>query len=1443
MEMRVVGWHGREERSHLKARMADTNNIPVIFLAFANDRDDNIAYLRNLPDEARLLRDVLDVAAQQELCEVVVRSNSTAGDIFKVFQDPKYRNRVAIFHYGGHANGYQLLLESAEGCAAAADAGGLAAFFAQQQGLRLVFLNGCSTQKQTQSLLDANIPAVISTSRSIEDQVAMDFAHLFYRGLAGGASIRTAYNEAEASVQTAKGSNTRDAYFADESDSQNELAADHWPWDLYLREGSEAADQWNLPEAVDDPLFGLPPLPEQDLPESPYRHLNWFTHNDAEVFFGRGHQIRELYDRLTAPRTAPIMLFYGQSGVGKSSILDAGLIPRLQRDYEVRYLRRTQSGLLETLRSAFSPDDSDTPVETAWRQTEERAGKPLIVFLDQVEELYTHPSTECPDELDLLLRALQATFNNPNTRPKGKLVLGFRKEWLAELETQLIEYEVPRSKVFLEPLDRRGIIEVVQGPARSERLRGHYGLNVEDDLAEIIADDLLEDRDSAIAPTLQILLTKLWTKAAEENYEHPRFSQNLYLDLKRDGILLRDFLNQQIAAFRERYPEAVDSGMLLDIVAMHTTALGTAGQCNLEQLQQQYAHLGATLPDLLQQCQSLHLLTVAASTQKDGDKTTRLAHDTLAPLVRERFDESDKPGQRARRILDNRSVDWAGEQVGTPLDAADLALVLQGQAGTRALSEDEQRLVAASRQQQARRERRKRTWTAVGVAAVLAILISGVLAWVSKISADHQRNRARTQALAMQSRVSQDDSLDLALLLALEVDRSGNRFEARRLLWEGLESSPRLETLLRGHADDVRAVTWSPDGLLLASAAGTAPALLVWDIATESPTGRPLPGAEAGLWSIDFSPDGRWLAAGAADGSVLVWEAAGPPAEPRRLINEAHPTKEVYAVRFSPDSRRLAAARSDNSVELWEVAAGTAARPMLQGADDQLRTVAWSPDGNIVAAAGMDRKVRLWDASTGAAVEVPLTGHSEGVMSLDWSSNGSYLASGSLDGSVGLWDVAPDRATQERQHQRVYPQVGQVTSLVWANDSQRLAMAGREGRIALWDVGDFRRRTPLGSASAGQTASLLGVTWSPDGRRLASGNGPVVTVWRSDPGPRLGTRLDLAATELRGVALSPDGSTLAATGKDPVSGTVALRLWNTRSAEPLHEMRGLGPRAPEIAWSADGEYLHTAATDRTVRRMEVSSGRILDEWEAKLEQGARLRRLSWGDGGTRLAAADRDGRVELWDAEHRKILAAPEEGSKARITRFAWSTSGSRLASGDSAGNLRLWDGASGRSLAGQPSGHAKEVTSLAWRPDGSLLASGSRDRTVRLWDAASGAANGEPLLVGDTELDAVTLLAWSPDGSTLATATSDDQILLWDMARREVFAGPLQGHDDTITALFFDPAGTTLTSVSNDGILRNWDVDTKSWHDRACRLARRKLSDEERRRYLPWVKATDKCK
>lgn len=236
---------------------------PIIFLAFANARDDTVGYLRNLPDEARRVLDVLNSAEQAGLCAVEVRSNCTAADIFKVFQDPRFRNRITIFHFGGHANGYKLLLESADGEPAAADAGGFATFLAEQEGLQLVFLNGCSTQQQSQGLLDANVSAVISTSQLIDDSVATDFACHFYQGLAGGATLRTAYNEAAGAVRTAKGGDTRALYLSSEINQKKqyelgiagtdvEASPPRFtvPWQFSTRDDSQSSSAWTLSHAL-----------------------------------------------------------------------------------------------------------------------------------------------------------------------------------------------------------------------------------------------------------------------------------------------------------------------------------------------------------------------------------------------------------------------------------------------------------------------------------------------------------------------------------------------------------------------------------------------------------------------------------------------------------------------------------------------------------------------------------------------------------------------------------------------------------------------------------------------------------------------------------------------------------------------------------------------------------------------------------------------------------------------------------------------------------------------------------------------------------------------------------------------------------------------------------------------------------------------------------------
>src|SRR5262249_15066000 len=227
----------------------------------------------------------------------------------------------------------------------------------------------------------------------------------------------------------------------------------------------------------------------------------------------------QLYDRVTSPESAPIILLYGQSGVGKSSFLDAGLVPRLRRDHEIRYLRRdARSSLLSTLRDSLAGSaKTDLPLDECWRVVEQKSGKPLVAVFDQIEEVYTQPNQQHLNEFAEFFGEIGKTFGEPARRPQGRLILSFRKEWYPEIQKQMEVNDLEYTKVFLETLDRDGILDAVTGLANTTRLRDRYGLSVQPGLPEIIADELSADRGSPIAPTLQILLTKLWAKARAQN--------------------------------------------------------------------------------------------------------------------------------------------------------------------------------------------------------------------------------------------------------------------------------------------------------------------------------------------------------------------------------------------------------------------------------------------------------------------------------------------------------------------------------------------------------------------------------------------------------------------------------------------------------------------------------------------------------------------------------------------------------------------------------------------------------------------------------------------------------------------------------------------------------------------------------------------------------------
>ncbi len=259
--------------------------IPVVFIATANDPDHPLAALS---EELRAIRAALDPAVRAHVCKVVERPAADLFTIADVFRD--HAERIMIFHFAGHGDAHSLVFEQPDG-AGPVGGEGLAEFLGHQRALKLVFLNACATHDHVKRLQRAGVPLVIATSEDIADDVAPHVAATFYRGLAANRSVGTAFAEAQSLERSRLGDSLRRAYHPGYTGS-----ADHWPWDLYVRPGADGVLTWSLAEGAGDPLFGLPSPSPGDLPDVPFRHLRWYGAEHADVFFGRGADIRRLYE-------------------------------------------------------------------------------------------------------------------------------------------------------------------------------------------------------------------------------------------------------------------------------------------------------------------------------------------------------------------------------------------------------------------------------------------------------------------------------------------------------------------------------------------------------------------------------------------------------------------------------------------------------------------------------------------------------------------------------------------------------------------------------------------------------------------------------------------------------------------------------------------------------------------------------------------------------------------------------------------------------------------------------------------------------------------------------------------------------------------------------------------------------------------------------------------
>ncbi len=278
-------------------------------------------------------------------------------------------------------------------------------------------------------------------------------------------------------------------------------------------------------------------------------------------------------------------------------------------------------------------------------------------------------------------------------------------------------------------------------------------------------------------------------------------------------------------------------------------------------------------------------------------------------------------------------------------------------------------------------------------------------------------------------------------------------------------------------------------------------------------------------------------------------------------------TPILYSVAFSPDGKYLASSGAGNTLKIWRLEDGACVKT-LTGHKSFVNSVAFSPDGKRLASASEDATVKIWDVASGACINT-LKGHKDFVLSAVFFPDGKRLASVSADGTLKLW-----RADSDTPYKTLKGHSGYVYSVAVSPDGKQLASAGVDRTIKIWNAESGTRELTL----EGHKDAVNSVFFSPKGIYLASGSDDgSVKLWRLKDGLCVKT-FTAGRTPVLSVAYSPDGAYVFSGGADN-----AVNAWSVSGSERHAEFKGHGGQVKSVAISPDGNYLASGSFDKTIK--------------------------------------------------------------------------------------------------------------------------------------------------------------------------------------------------------------------------------------------------------------------
>jgi WD40 repeat protein len=1195
----------------------------------------------------------------------------------------------------------------------------------------------------------------------------------------------------------------------------------------------------------------------------PYKGLDYFEEEDAGLFFGREKLVEDLIDRANGSRT---LFVTGPSGSGKSSVVRAGLIHALKQG-SLKDSERWLYGIMKPGRepiaelarvtaklakSTNAEDEictkaaSDPTIFRRWCEIVlgDNRGQRVLLFIDQFEEIFTQINKETANTfIDLLDNAI-STENGRVT-----LLFAMRSDFVSNCAIYLKLNAMLNSQfVQIGAMSGDELVSAIAQPA----LR--VGLSIDPELIAQIINDM--QGEPGALPLMQFALKDLFDA---ERAKGGIISLNLNDYMQRGGIrkalerhadesfnkldsheqeLARSIFSglievgrgtqdtRRTAIFEELVPAGVDSTEVQAIVrkladARLVTTDEMAGKDTVAISHEKLIDAWPWLRKLVDENRDvIALQNETAADAKEWDEHERDASYLYSGARLANVNEKLKAN---KLVLSGTALDYVQNSQARQqrnrfvfIAAITVIIVLLAMAAIVFSNQADKNSQLARRNEQIALTAQAASTQAISQQATAQA--ASTLAVQKVKEADEQTNLARNGELSAQSIALRDRKFQISLLLGVEAYKSLASVQSSGAVLDNVQAHPQILMYLSGHTNAVKSVAFSPDGKTLASGSSDSTVIL-WEATTGKRIGQPLSvsGNTSAVNSVAFSPDGKTLAAGRSDSTVILWDVAS--GKPIRQPLSGH-TYGVFSIAFSPDGKTLASGGGDHTVILWDVATGKRIGQPLTGHTNWVNSVTFSPDGKTLASGSWDNTIILWDVETGKPIGQPLSGHTDVVASVAFSPDGKTLASGSWDNTIILWDVESDKPIGQ-------PLTGHthgVTSVDFSPDGKTLVSGSNDHTVILWDVATGK---PVDQPFTGHTDVVAGVAFSPDGKTLASGSGDsTIIIWKVSTNKPIRQQLSGHTSTVVSVAFSPDGKTLASGHADNT-----IILWDIATGKPISQpLSGHSGLVTSVTFSSNGKILASGSLDSTIILWDVATSKPIGQPLRGNATGVES--VACSPDGRILASGMDDKTIILWNIATGKPIGQPLTGHTDVVDSVAFSPDGKTLASGSSDHTIILWDIATGKPI-GQPlSGHTGLVASVTFSPDGKTLASGSSNHTIILWDIATGKPIGQPL-TGHT--DVVDSVAFSPDGKTLASGGADTTIILWDVATGKPFGQPLTGHTSLVSSVEFSPDGKTLASGSWDNTIIIWDVDYQSWIDKSCQRAGRNLTRTEWAQYLPY--------